>query len=134
VLRRWYSANTAIVANVDALVANAHTMREALLAGDIAAVGTSLSAYWEQKKLMCDAEPAAVTRMLAKLRPLIHGATLCGAGGGGFMALITKEPNADAAIAAALREEECVLHRVNVHERGLCTWFEKADAPAAEEQ
>ena len=134
VLRRWYSANTAIVANVDALVANAHTMREALLAGDIAAVGASLSAYWEQKKLMCDAEPAAVTRMLAKLRPLIHGATLCGAGGGGFMALITKEPNVDAAIAAALREEECVLYRVNVHERGLCTWFEKADAPAAEEQ
>jgi len=24
--------------------------------------------YWEQKKLMCDADPSAVTKMLAKLR------------------------------------------------------------------
>ena len=97
VLRRWYSANPAILANVHALVSNAHAMERALLDGDVAAVGACLDAYWAQKKIMCDAEPEAVTRMLAKVRPLVFGATLAGAGGGGFMLLVTREPHAGAA-------------------------------------
>ena len=122
VLRRWYSANPAILANVHALVSNADAMQEALLAADIPAVGACLDNYWAQKKKMCNAEPEAVTRMLAKVRPLVYGATLAGAGGGsGFMLLITKAPCAGEAVAAALAEESCVIHEVAIDTLGLRT-------------
>ena len=119
VLRRWYSANPAILANVHGLVANAEAMQSALLRGDIAAVGVCLDTYWAQKKMMCDAEPEVVTRMLTKVRPLVHGATLAGAGGGGFMLLITKEPHAGAAVAAALCDEQIELHDAAIDPKGL---------------
>lgn len=38
------------------------------------------------------AEPPAVKALLDKLRPLCHGLSVCGAGGGGFVACITKTP------------------------------------------
>jgi fucokinase len=121
VLRRWYSSNPAILSNVHDLVANAHAMEAALRAADVARVGACVSAYWEQKKKMCDAEPEAVTRMLAKVRPLVHGATLAGAGGGGFMLLVTREPDMGDAIAAALKDEQCVVHEVAIDTVGLRT-------------
>eukprot|EP00966_Prymnesium_polylepis_P293149 6770943-Prymnesium_polylepis.1 len=88
---------------------------------DIQAVGACLDQYWAQKKMMCDAEPEAVTRMLAKVRHVVHGATLAGAGGGGFMLLITKDPNAGEAVAAALADEHCTMHKVAIDAVGLRT-------------
>ena len=70
--------------------------------------------------------PNQVSRMLAKLRPLVHGATLTGAGGGGFLLLVTKEPDAREAVRAALADEQVVLHDVSVDEEGLRTRFEAA--------
>jgi len=128
VLRRWFSANPAILANVAELVANAGAMEAALLAGDIAEVGACLDRYWAQKKMMCDAEPEAVSRMLAKVRHLVHGATLAGAGGGGFMLLVTKLPHAEEALQAALAEEQCVLHEVAIDTIGLRTRVEPDSA------
>ncbi|KAL1512053.1 hypothetical protein AB1Y20_005327 [Prymnesium parvum] len=121
VLRRWYSGNPCILANVRELVENAEAMEEALLRMDIAAVGECLDRYWAQKKVMCDAEPEAVTRMLSKVRHLVHGATLAGAGGGGFMLLITKAPNATDEVAQALADECCVMHQVAIDTVGLRT-------------
>lgn len=92
VLRRWFSSNPLIVSNVAALVSNAAQMQAALVAGDIPAVGRCLQAYWSQKKIMCDAEPTAVTAMLAALEPLVHGASLAGAGGGGFLIMVRRGP------------------------------------------
>lgn len=57
--------------------------------------------------------------MLAKLRPLVHGATLCGAGGGGFMLLITRTPNARSAVESALAGEAATVHAVAIHTTGL---------------
>jgi len=129
VLRRWYSANPAIVANVDALIANAGECRAALLRGDLAAVGACLDAYWEQKKRMCDAEPPAVTKMLARLRPLVHGAALAGAGGGGFLFCVTKEPDAADAVRAAL-DGEGELREVAIDEDGLRCSVQQPGEPA----
>ena len=83
---------------------------------------------------MCDAEPEAVSRMLAKLRPLVHGATLTGAGGGGFLLLVTKEPDAREAVRAALADEQVVLHDVSVDEEGLRTRFEAGPPPRTHPQ
>ena len=127
VLRRWYSGNPAILENVRGLVSNAGALEAALLRGDVAAVGACVSAYWEQKKQMCDAEPEAVSRMLAKLRPLVHGATLAGAGGGGFLLLVTKDPDAREAVSAALADEQVVLHDVRIDRHGLQTRFEPGE-------
>ena len=82
------------------------------------ALGACLDAYWEQKKRMCDAEPPAVTKMLARLRPLVHGAALAGAGGGGFLFCVTKEPDAADAVRAAL-DGEGELREVAIDEDGL---------------
>ena len=121
VLRRWYSAHPAILANVKALVTNARALEDAIHALDMQQIGACLDTYWAQKKVMCDAEPASVTRVLAKLRPLCHGASLAGAGGGGFMLLVTKEPDVRAAVEAALADEPCTVHTVAIHEGGLQT-------------
>jgi fucokinase len=51
------------------------------------------------------AEPPAVTAMIAALRPHIFGASLCGAGGGGFLVGISREPGARATVEAALRAD-----------------------------
>ena len=41
-----------------------------------------------------DAEPPHVTALMKILEPHVHGMSLCGAGGGGFMVMITKQPKA----------------------------------------
>ena len=51
----------------------------------------------------------------------MHGAALAGAGGGGFMFLITKEAHARGAVEAALAGEQCVVHDVAVDCVGLRT-------------
>ncbi|MEW6236892.1 MAG: L-fucokinase [Candidatus Omnitrophota bacterium] len=93
VIRRWYARIPEMVRVVDDLVRNAEAMRQALAASDLEAVGSALDNYWEQKKRIAGGvEPANVAEMLAMLRPHIYGAALTGAGGGGFMILIAKEP------------------------------------------
>lgn len=48
-------------------------------------------------------EPATVKAMMEALRPLVLGQTLAGAGGGGFLYLLTREP----------RQREKVLQVLN---------------------
>ena len=106
VLAKWYLRDAATVAVVDALCATAVTAAAAVSRGDLGAVGAAMDAYWTQKRALCaDAEPALLARLLAKVRPLAHGAVVAGAGGGGFICLLTKAPHARAAVAAALAEE-----------------------------
>ena len=48
------------------------------------------------------AEPDRVKAMIDAARPRLLGAALCGAGGGGFLALITREPDDVAGLRGAL--------------------------------
>lgn len=51
--------------------------------------------YWEQKKILAPGcEPLAVKIMMEHLRPICYGQLLVGAGGGGFMCILTKELDA----------------------------------------
>ena len=62
--------------------------------GDLAQVGECMNVYWGQKKEMAPGcEPQAVTQMMSALQPHIYGVSLAGAGGGGFMYVLTKQPN-----------------------------------------
>lgn len=51
----------------------------------------------------------------------MYGATLAGAGGGGFMLLISKERHASERIGEVLAEESCVLYDVAIDSVGLRT-------------
>lgn len=75
--------------------------------GSLPLLGQCLTSYWEQKKLMAPGcEPLAVRRMMDVLAPHVHGQSLAGAGGGGFLYLLTKEPRQKEALEAILAKTE----------------------------
>uniref|UniRef100_A0A4W3IKW1 Fucose kinase n=1 Tax=Callorhinchus milii TaxID=7868 RepID=A0A4W3IKW1_CALMI len=51
-------------------------------------------------------EPSAVRRMMAALQPHVHGQSLAGAGGGGFLYILTRKPQQKAAIESILAQSE----------------------------
>jgi fucokinase len=121
-----------ITETVHALRHTAVDMAAALAARDVGRAGAALDAYWAQKKLMAPlAEPAEVTAMIAVLRPLLAGASLCGAGGGGFLVGLTKEPRlaATGALDTALRADprtralKFSVHGCTVDLKGLSVTF-----------
>jgi fucokinase len=126
VLRQWALRENHITETVAALRANAVAMASALHACDAPAVGAALDAYWEQKKRMAPmAEPEEVTSLIAALRPHIYGASLCGAGGGGFLVGIAREPRSHAALSRVLSSDPSTsgmqwsLHAASVDNDGL---------------
>ena len=95
VVRRWYSRLPEIVSTVKSLTETASEAADAIQAEDVIKVGQCLTKYWSQKKCMAEGcEPEFVKQMIESLDDLILGASLAGAGGGGFLAVITKEANA----------------------------------------
>jgi fucokinase len=129
VLRRWSAQTTEIHDVVESLVVGAKQSRDALLANDIEALGECLSAYWELKKLMAGSdsgvEPLSVSIALNELtsRRAIVGASLCGAGGGGFLVLLrstgTTEDEVHRIVAECLPDSEFVWCRCAVSDGGL---------------
>lgn len=114
VLRQWAVRENQITQTVSNLRSTAVSMAQALSLRDPEAVGTALNAYWEQKKRMAPmAEPVSVTAMLAAIRPHIYGASLCGAGGGGFLVGVSKEPRAQALIERVLKADSNFLNLSN---------------------
>ena len=92
-----------MVQNVVGLRENAEACAQALLDGDIEQVGKCISTYWDQKKCMVGGgiEPAGCSRSLALAKEDLYGSTLAGAGGGGFMLMLTRKPN----VGAELKEK-----------------------------
>jgi fucokinase len=87
VLRRWARRSSDIVETVQQLVQGANESVECLRKGDLDSLGSCMSMYWEQKKVMAGpesgVEPCFVKSLLDLLRSkgCIVGGTLCGAGG-----------------------------------------------------
>ncbi|NWS25046.1 FUK kinase, partial [Polioptila caerulea] len=109
VVRNWYARLPSIVQNADALVSNAEECAQALRQGDLLLLGKCLDCYWQQKKCMAPGcEPLAVGRMMDALRPHVYGQCLAGAGGGGFLYVLTKAP-----------QQKEALHRILANTEGL---------------
>ena len=125
VVRRWYARLPEIVATVKSLTTTATQAANAIQEEDIVKVGACLSKYWTQKKCMAEGcEPEFVAKMIASFDELIHGASLAGAGGGGFMAVITKEPNVRDKLRAQLDKLKLnipgqTIHRCEIDMDGL---------------
>uniref|UniRef100_A0A4W3ITY9 L-fucose kinase n=1 Tax=Callorhinchus milii TaxID=7868 RepID=A0A4W3ITY9_CALMI len=114
VLRNWYARRPFIIHNTEALVSNAEQCARALSNGDLAQIGQCLNTYWHQKKCMAPGcEPSAVRRMMAALQPHVHGQSLAGAGGGGFLYILTRKPQQKAAIESILAQSEVCRKKCN---------------------
>lgn len=129
-LYRWSERTVEICEAVSNLVETAETSTRALELGDLDAVGSAMKEYWEQKKIMAGSfsgvEPPQVSRILESLyrRNLIRCGTLCGAGGGGFLALLSKDGvNAEAMLDGlkhdGVEASEFTWHRVQLDPIGL---------------
>jgi len=121
VLRRWNARLPESVETMQLLTGNAEQCRIALQKGSVAEVGACLDAYWVHKKAMAvGCEPPECKAMINALKSggIIHGISLCGAGGGGFMACVTKEPDAIETVRQVFHQipgfakEVVTLHRV----------------------
>ncbi|XP_072674111.1 L-fucose kinase isoform X4 [Canis lupus baileyi] len=124
VLRSWYARLPAVVQNAHSLVRHTEECAEAFRQGSLPLLGQCLTTYWEQKKLMAPGcEPLAVRRMMDVLAPHVHGQSLAGAGGGGFLYLLTKEPRQKETLEAVLAKTEGLgnysVHLVEVDTQGL---------------
>ncbi|XP_023564926.1 L-fucose kinase isoform X4 [Octodon degus] len=124
VLRSWYARLPAVVHNAHSLVQQVEKCAEAFRQGSLPLLGLYLTSYWEQKKLMAPGcEPLAVRRMMNVLAPHVHGQSLAGAGGGGFLYLLTKEPQQKEVLEAVLAKTEGLgnysVHLVEVDTQGL---------------
>lgn len=99
VLRRWSKRTKEITETVEKLVLCAENVQEALLDGDIDIVADCVNDYWNLKKVMAgpgsDVAPPLLESVIDKLmeQGLVAAASLCGAGGGGFLVVISTEEN-----------------------------------------
>ncbi|XP_077452210.1 L-fucose kinase isoform X2 [Stigmatopora argus] len=124
VVRRWYSRLPAMVRDVGELVANGEDCARACRDGCLSAVGICLDRSWLHKKCMAPGcEPTTVRAIMEALRPLALGQSLAGAGGGGFLCLLSRLPDQKDAVACVLADAPGVgdftVHTVEIDTEGL---------------
>uniref|UniRef100_A0A672HET9 L-fucose kinase n=1 Tax=Salarias fasciatus TaxID=181472 RepID=A0A672HET9_SALFA len=118
VVRSWYSRLPSMVTNAQQLVWNSEECARACSHGCLTSLGACLDRSWQQKKRMAPGcEPASVRAMMDALRPLVLGQSLAGAGGGGFLYLLTREPRQREAVLRGLGDVS--VHSVQLDMDGL---------------
>ncbi len=124
VIRRWYARIPEVVQLVNELTENAERCSHALHNQDLEKLGQAINCYWDQKKRIAGGvEPPHVTRMMADLKPYCLGMSLTGAGGGGFMVVLTNKPNQQSELQAVLDKYKDTyslrLHDVAIDMEGM---------------
>ena len=84
--------------------------------------------YWQQKKVMASGcEPELCARMMRALSPYALGQSLAGAGGGGFLYLLTKEPMTKQAVSLLLKgvegAQDVVVYDVGIDRIGMTCYY-----------
>uniref|UniRef100_A0A8B9JPU4 Fucose kinase n=1 Tax=Astyanax mexicanus TaxID=7994 RepID=A0A8B9JPU4_ASTMX len=124
VVRNWYSRLPLIVQNAEQLVSNAEDCARACTEGSLPALGACMNRYWQQKKAMAPGcEPAAVRTMMKALQPLTLGQSLAGAGGGGFLFILTQHANQEENVQQVLNNTQGLgdfsVHSVELDMEGI---------------
>jgi fucokinase len=74
-----------------------------MFTGDLLKVGECINTFQKHKKFMAPgSEPLAISRMMSAVAPYVHGVSLAGAGGGGFIFFLTKEKDATSLVRNVL--------------------------------
>lgn len=117
VIRNWYTRDTKVVSCFKELLHLCKTsVKESFLKGDLKAIGKWLDHYWQLKKILAvGCEPSFVARLMGLLKPYVHGQLLLGAGGGGFLCALTKEP-CQAGFIQRLLDRSQGMSKVTIHE------------------
>lgn len=100
--RSYAMENSPTIAAMDHLKAAAHRMADALEAGDLGGFADALNESRKNHYALhssCDSD--TLRAFFAKLDPYILGGKACGAGGGGFIAVLTRSGYKQACIDAA---------------------------------
>jgi tetratricopeptide (TPR) repeat protein len=130
VLRRWARRSSDIVETVRELVNEASNAIDYATNGDVDNLGSCMSKYWDLKKAMAGessgVEPENIKQVLQLLTSSkkIVGGTLCGAGGGGFLALMAADGISQAEIESTLmlmRSEESDIDGFKWHSCTVAT-------------
>ncbi|KAK9952014.1 hypothetical protein ABG768_017880 [Culter alburnus] len=134
VVRSWYARLPSIVQNAEQLVTNAEECAEACRAGSLLRLGECMDTYWQQKKLMAPGcEPAAVRSMMNALQPLSLGQSLAGAGGGGFLFLLAREPQQKETVTEILTNIQGIgsfsVHSVDLDMDGISVIQKSSEHP-----
>jgi fucokinase len=129
VLQRWSKRTKEITETVEKLVLGAESAQEAFLDGDIETVADCVNDYWNLKKVMAGpasgVAPPQVESVIDKLmeQGLVAAASLCGAGGGGFLVVISTEGNVTKEELDAVSNSEIgcnfVWHKCRICSQGL---------------
>ncbi len=139
VVARYLARETAAVQVLHSIKTLAVEMSYATADGDWKHLGELLDRHWQLNQVL---DPhtanAPINALLDRARPFIYGAKLAGAGGGGFLMLLARDPEAAAGLRAALGQE--ATHRgapvpYRIAEDGLRvhTWDKAAMQAAAAE-
>ena len=103
IMSRWMARDREMVCFLGEIARLALAMRDALTAGDLDSFGALLAEHWARDKRM---DPGCtnpfIDELFETLRPYICGGKLAGAGGGGFVIAMARDPEAVAALSAAL--------------------------------
>ncbi len=85
---------------------HAHDLAHAIMRGDFQQMGTLVAKTWQQNQLLdAGTNPPVVQAIIEKVQDLCLGLKLPGAGGGGFLYMIAKDPEAALRIREILTNE-----------------------------
>jgi len=124
VIRNWYGGDSELV---EAFKENHRLAEECWIKvreGNLAGLGSCLGRYWRIKKALAPgSEPALVGALLEALKPYVLGASLAGAGGGGFLVALLREPSERSEAIAAVRRvpasDRVTFHTATVDREGI---------------
>lgn len=106
VVSRYLARETATVQVLHSIKTLAVEMSYALMEGDWEHLGELLNRHWQlNQALDPNTANAPINALLDRARPYVFGAKLAGAGGGGFLMLLARDPEAAAALRNILSGE-----------------------------
>ncbi|MGJ3241400.1 MAG: fucose pyrophosphorylase domain-containing protein [Opitutales bacterium] len=95
IVRNMFLGEARTIRLLEQIRSNAHHAMDAFLYGDPDAVARTIRRYWDQKRrLDAGSSHPAVDRLLNDLDGDLAAATLTGAGGGGYLLMLAKDPDA----------------------------------------
>jgi fucokinase len=105
VVSRYLARETATIQVLHSIKTLAMEMSYAMVEGDWEHLGGLLDRHWQLNQVL---DPhtanAPINALLNRARPYIYGAKLAGAGGGGFLILLARDPDASVALQKALMQ------------------------------
>jgi fucokinase len=106
VVSRYLARETAAIQVLHSIKTLAVEMSYTMAEGDWKHLGELLDRHWQLNQVLDpNTANAPINAILDRARPYIHGAKLAGAGGGGFLMLLARDPEAAAALRIALAQE-----------------------------